>query len=834
MLPKPFYLTFLICFIGCISQDPSPPLSPDQELATFELDDQLKVELVASEPMVQDPIAISFDEDGKMWVVEMRNFMPDIEGNREDLPIGRISVLIDENQDGQMDKNYIFLDSLILPRAIACTQGGVLVAENRPLWFAKDTNGDFRADIKLLVDSTYGGRGLVEHSPNGLWRGIDNWFYNAKSDFRYRYKNGEWIKEPTEFRGQWGISHDDEGRLFYNYNWSQLHADLVPPNFITRNAHHTPTTGIDHGLTLNRNIYPIRSNTAVNRGYVPGTLDKDGQLLEFASACAPFVYRGHIFPGDFQGNAFVCEPTANLIKRNIITESPFSLQAQEAYTNREFLASTDERFRPVFLASGPDGALYIVDMYKGIVQDGAYMTPYLRKETLDRKLDQPIHMGRIWRVVAPESKTSPKEKMSRMPSDQLIDYLSHPNGWHRDIAQRILVERKDTNILPQLSTIVQNHENSLGRLHALWTLEGLETSSPAIYLEALTDSDPHIQNTAIRILHAFAQTRPEVISQLESYLIRIWPTAPPEVKLHIALVSDHFSLQNALPILGDLLNNFPEEPLTRDIVMSALSNREYAMFQYLFSQSENPQHGIFIEMLSRAITNKGDGKDLENILAKINIPIDDFGWKESAILNGIINHERDEKASTISLTSEPEILKDLSLIPEDIQRSLSALNDIFIWPGKKSTQSATPDILDKKIDQSILALGRQQYLTVCASCHGTDGKGMKRFAPPLARSEWVLGEEQRLILLVLQGMQGPVEVNNKVYDVPDILPEMPSFSTLDNNDLAAIMTYIRNAWGNQASPVQASNVGHIRYRSQGKITPWTAEELKVASIEEIQ
>ena len=160
-----------------------------------------------------------------------------------------------------MDVSTIYLDSLIMPRALAIVPGGALVVEHEALWLTQDLDHDLKADTKTLIDPDYAGSPMPEHSGNGLWRGMDNWYYNVKSRFRYHLVEGKWLRDSTEFRGQWGLSHDDEGRLIYNYNWSQLHADLVPPNYLSRNKNHTPTTGIDHGLTIDRTdlSYPAKS-----------------------------------------------------------------------------------------------------------------------------------------------------------------------------------------------------------------------------------------------------------------------------------------------------------------------------------------------------------------------------------------------------------------------------------------------------------------------------------------------------------------------------------------------------------------------------------------------
>jgi mono/diheme cytochrome c family protein/glucose/arabinose dehydrogenase len=823
-----FFAVLVACLHSC-KKEPSPPLSPSEALNSFDLaDPELEIQLVASEPLVQDPVAISFDEGGRLWVVEMIGFMQDIDGTGENDPVGRVSVLFDNDGDGQMDASTIFLDSLVLPRAIAVVNGGALIAENIPLWFAEDSDGDFIADKKTLIDPTYGGQGMPEHSANGLWRGMDNWYYNAKSKTRYRQNDSAWIKEETEFRGQWGICHDNSGRLFYNYNWSQLHADLVPPNVLQRNKNHKSSSGTDHGLTLDRKIYPIRSNTAVNRGYVPGTLDEEGKLLEFASACGPLVYRGNVLPESYMGNAFVCEPTGNLIKRNSVLEDGFMLSAEGVYKNREFLASTDERFRPISLASGPDGALYVVDMYKGIIQHGPYMTDYLREVTLQRKLDKPINMGRIWRITTKKKINENPKDLSRLNPAELVNLLKHPNGWTRDMAQRLLVESKDLSIVPEIEKLVVS-EHPLGQLHALWTLEGLGITSPKPYLSALHTTDPKVSQTALRLAAAMSNAQPEVREEIADFITNSYDNADPVLQLQMVLTADALNKETAFDILKKFLVKYDQYPVARDVVMSSLNNKEYEFFKNLMSdgtwKTYDQNREIFVEMLVSAIAAKGAEEEITPVLNKLNSTENqETEWVTNAIINGILNSTAIRDEAKIELTEPPFIFQKGNSGDDLDGNLLASLEKLFIWPGKPI------EILDSKenlieIDQIVLASGRQKYLNLCANCHGTQGEGMSRFAPPLKDSEWVTGDKEKLAMILLHGMEGPIAVNGKEYGIPEILPNMPSFSTLQNEDIAAISTYIRNSWGNSAEAISNGTVGKIRFRTQGKITPWTSAEL---------
>jgi cytochrome c553 len=801
--------------------------TPAQEKSTFKIEPGFTIELVASEPMVQEPVAMSFDRDGRLWVVEMRGFMPDIAGKGEVEKSGRISILEDQNGDGVMDKSTIYLDGLILPRALGLIKGGALISENKALWLTQDTNGDLKADTKVLLDSTYAKNGAPEHSDNGLLLNLDNWYYNVKSRLRYRLMEGKWQRDSTEFRGQWGMSHDDQGRLFYNYNWSQLHADLVPANSITRNKNHSISSGIDHGLTTDRRIYPIRSNPAINRGYIEGTLDKKGRLREFTAACSPLVLRSTLFPTQYYGNALVCEPAGNLIKRNVVTEKNGILRAYDPNPQREFLASTDERFRPTQMALGPDGALYIADMYHGIIQHGSYMTPYLKEQNLKRKLDAPIHMGRIWRIVPKGKKVKKVHPLQQAGGPTLISYLSHPDGFYRDMAQRLLIEKQDKSLIPELKKIIQKNTSTLGRLHALWTLEGLQAADKEFLTALILDENSLIKNNALRLLSLIPNT-PTAI--LDEKLLAIAQRAKPTEAVQLALSVQMASPNIQSKLLGILLGQHIHSGLLRDAVMSSLWNREYEFLSYLISLNSwvepTADKEIMLEMITSAVVKKGKESEIKNLLALIDSKgKGPFTWKEKVLLTSLAIQAPNRKdLKPIQLVAMPAIFKEKNKILDE--NKWIVLENMFHWPQKTMvSQKNSKSFLDEK---SLIqfAEGRQKYLATCSGCHGVDGKGITRFAPPLRGSEWVLGDATTLSLIVLHGMEGPMVVAGKKYDAPAILPVMPAHSTMGDADIASILTYIRNEWGNQAEPVLSRFVFSTRNVSQGRVYPWKTNEIK--------
>ncbi len=840
MVKPVFSLTLLGLGLGCLlsftpnfrtfpADELSPVRTPADELSTFRLEPGLTAQLVASEPMVQDPVVISFDADGRLWVVEMRGFMTTIDGKGENQPTGRVSVLEDLNGDGLMDKSTVFLDSLVMPRTLGFAPGGALIGDYKSLWYAQDLNGDLKADTKTLVDPAYSAGGLPEHAPNGMWRNIDNWYYNAKSRIRYRMRpGGQWQRDTTEFRGQWGISHDDKGHLYYNYNWSQLHADLVPPNYLNRNKHHTPTTGIDYGVTTERRVYPIRATPAVNRGYIPGTLDKDGRLQEFTAACSPLIYRGTALPASFHGNAFVCEPAGNLIKRNRIDVNGLLPAGYDPHPGQEFLASTDERFRPVSLATGPDGAMYVADMYRGLIQHGAYITPYLKEQTLARKLDAPVHGGRIWRIVPANRQPAAPKKLSAATTDELVRELTSTDGWHRDMAQRLLIERADKSSKAALVQLAQKGANEYGRFHALWTLDGLGLISAPVLVPLLSDKSPLIQATALRLLEPLAEANAGVRAQVATQLISRIKTMPVDMALQAALSARSLDTKAAHTLLAYLAARFSDQALIRDAAMSSLQDQELVFLGKLRDsphwRTREAGKEILLEMLTSAIIRKGDAAEMTAMLGLLETNIPVTGWQQLAIWSGMSAYANDKQRKPTKLANAPALLSQKQKVLTSEQQS--ALNSLFEWPGHTGLEnrSAKRFALSGE-DQKLFVLGRQHYLTTCAGCHGSDGNGLKRFAPPLNGSDWVTGDEKRLALIVLHGLEGPIDVAGKKYDSPDILPVMPSLATMDDASISAVLMYIRNAWSNDGGPINRRTVSMTRVLTQGRVMPWTAKEL---------
>ena len=572
----------------------APALTPEEALGSFQLVDGFEIEIVAAEPLIQDPVVVRIDEDGRLWVVEMQSFMPDVDGKGEDAAISRIVILEDSDGDGRMDHSKTFLDGLVLPRALQFVRGGILYADQQQLYFVPVGEGDKPGD-PVVVDSRYSGGGNVEHKANGLLRGLDNWLYNAKSSSRYRQVDVGWLVEKTEARGQWGISQDDYGRLFYNGNSSNVYGDWVPASAMMRNPNIKKKRweGTNKAIVRDNRVHPVRVTTGVNRGYQRGMLDEDYKLKNLTAACGPLIYRGTDFPAEFYGNALTPAPCCNLIKRNLISEDGVRLSGSQAYADHEFLASSDERFRPVALENAPDGSLYVVDFYRGIIQHKTYVTSYLRRQIESRGLARPTGLGRIYRIssIASERPAPPRPQLSKESPAEWVGHLRSPEAWWRETAQRLLVDRGGEAAVGELVALCGDVEYPLAQIHALWTLEGLGEVPPAAIAAAAASDDPKVLAAAIRVAESCGG---DIFSTVAAIAAKSEHDA---IDLQLAFSLGRFQDPRALELLAVVLDRNAGDGLFSDAALSGLRDREAEMLAVINASGRAGQHTALVGVL---------------------------------------------------------------------------------------------------------------------------------------------------------------------------------------------------------------------------------------------
>src|SRR5262249_35755132 len=618
----------------------SPPLSPAEALKTFYLPPGYSVELVASEPLVHDPVAIDWDPEGRLWVVEMSGYMRNISGDNARDPVGRVVVLQDEDGDGRMDKRTVFADGLVLARAVKVLDRGVLVGEPPNAWLMRDTNGDLRMDTKELVTNQYGRlEADPQNNPNEFHWGLDNWIHVAASEIILRLKNGTFEVRRTLRRGQWGVAEDDAGRIYRNTNESALHVDLVPTQYYARNPNLLRTRGsyerlADDNPDLNI-VWPARPTPATNRAYQFGILRGDGSLARFTAVCAPVVYRGDRLPADLYGNVFVVEPAANLVSRIIVSDDRTTLRARKAYERGEFLASTDERFRPVYLSNAPDGTLYVVDMYRGIIEDRLSMTEYLRDQIRARNLEQPIGMGRIYRVVHETTRRDTSRALATSSSSpsQLVTALSHSNGWWRDTAQRLLVERRPASAIPALVRLAESAPDWRVRLHALWTLDGMDAIEPATVSTALDARSRDVRAAAVRLAERWLG-RPD--HPLHAVVLKRLQDQDWAVRRQLAASLGALPARERDAAIVSPLEAHGDDAVTLDGGLSGLRGSEAAVLERLMRSAwrQTPQREASITMLAATIVRSAQEAGIQNLFAW-TADTSRTAWQRSALLQGI-------------------------------------------------------------------------------------------------------------------------------------------------------------------------------------------------------
>ena len=702
------------------------------------------LEIIASEPLLRAPVAIDFDNKGRIWVAEMPGYMHNIEGHGENEPNGTIKILEDLDGDGKIDHAKIFLDSLVLPRALSLVYGGLLYAEPPNLWFAEIE--DDKPKKLVLIDSLYATEGNPEHQPNGLHMNIDNWIYNAKSNFRYQRRNGVWKKEATTFRGQWGISSDNFGRLYYNDNVRQLIGDHILPNQLIKNKYFVPKHGVNQLLTNDQRVYPVQP-VLVNRGYAPGILNADSLLVNVTAACGPLVYRGGNFPEDYEENVFVCLPEANLIKRNILSFEGNRTIARQAWEGKEFLTSLDMGFRPVSLYNGPDGNLYVVDMHLGVLGHHAYLSPYLKKLAREKQMDTIVDMGRILKVSHNSNSSAIKPNFDQISTADLLQLLKSKNGWIRDRAQQLLIHKNATNTIPALRKMAEDTAAPLTQMHALYTLKGLDALTFELLEKCAESGHPQITSHALILLEDFAtQANLQKYRQLfETLFLKNDPLIDSYLASSLGKWME-VSEAYFLPKLELMAQKYNEDPIVQEALLSGLSGNMERALTYLKPKSQLP---------------------------------------DKALITGL----------------------EQSIIQQQEDKPNRIFSEHFLTEDNRT-------------------LGAKVFRQICAACHGINGMGTEGLAPPLLNSEYLSGSLDRLGLIVLHGLSGPISVGNEPFDHDLSMPGLLSNASLSDEDIAGVIVYVSNAFSDEPQGLKPEEVQVLRNVKSASGMEFTEPELR--------
>ena len=449
---------------------------------------------------------------------------------------------------------------------------------------------------------------------------MDNVLYTSEWNENLRLKNGRFDVLPSLSRGQWQASQDDAGRVYRNVNDAPLFVDYTPARYFLRNPNAARTRGLYESLIdqMAATVYPLRQNRGVNRGYRDPFFREDGSSIVIQGAGSPTVYRGDRYPADVRGSVFITDSPTNLVHRfDIVDDGTGRLTAKNSYARGEFLASSDERFRPVNLSSAPDGTLYVVDMYRGVVQDGGIWSDYLRDYIKSHDLELPVKQGRIWRVVygTGAAARGPKPSLSSASPAELVKALSHPNGWWRDTAQRLLVERGETSVAPSLRTLAASAPDWRTKLHALWTLDGLEAIDPASVEKALSDQRSEVRAAAVRIAERYlGSANPSIVKAVLALAEdRNW-----NVRRQVAAsIGELPASARKDPALA-MLRKSGSDPIIVDAVVSGIAGaEEQVLGDLLHADAPQSSKSEAVVALAAAVTRSGDAAAVQRLIALV-------------------------------------------------------------------------------------------------------------------------------------------------------------------------------------------------------------------------
>lgn len=690
-------IMLLVGLLACDTRSqPSQPESPVEAkyaLSTFTVADGFMIEMIASEPLISDPVDMEIDEYGRMYVVEMHGYPLDKSGT------GNIILLEDTDGDGIMDTRTVFREGLMLPTSVMRWKKGVIVTDSPNILYLEDTDQDGKAN---LVDTLLTGFALTnpQHNLNNPLYGLDNWIYVAHEgavktrDYKEQFgdegteiyfpakpeisrlpqnADGRSIRfrpdthklEMTASRCQFGHTFDEWGHWFGCNNSNQGYHEVIPNRYFERNP----------GLLISEATQSMSDHLNAAEVF-PTTTNPDRQLLTnvgvMTSACGLTAYLGGAFPAPFNKNVtFIAEPVSNLVHVDVLTDTGASFVASRIFPKKEFLTSTDAWFRPVNLYVGPDGALYVLDYYRLVIESPEWMSEEaIAAGGLYKGSDQ----GRIYRITPTNAKRADSVKTvwpGNASQEELIENLTNPNRWWRINAQRLLVDRMDKTTIPGLRAMAENSTSPMGRLHALWTLEGMGELRPAQIMNALKDSVAGIRENAIKLAELHLSDAP----QLAEALLPLQNDLNPKVRFQLLLTLGFINTTESIKARNKLLFADISDKWVQIAALSASSSQTASLLKVVLDKfdEEVPAYGSLVLRLTTMVGTSADPETIHRLIEKASLfkSQKNHGW-QAPMMRGLAQGLKNRKSpAAVSDADQSLLIRTFFETPSDELRHAS-------------------------------------------------------------------------------------------------------------------------------------------------------------------
>ena len=633
------FLGLLLLKTGCGPDPASTPPSPEEMLETFRISDEFRVEIFAAEPDVTDPVELAFDEQGRAWVAEMRDYP--YQPPEGETALSRVRVMEDRDGDGRVDHSTIFAEGLPNVKSVLPWKDGVLVSSAPHILYLRDTDGDMRADETTPLFSGFTILVDPEGQLSNLRFGIDNWIYAGNdsqagqitfsrrpdaepasilnADFRFRLDRN--LFETASGATRFGMSFDNWGRRFFSQAGRHVQHVVAARRYLQRNLFllAPPVTRFisDHDQRIFQLTPPeawreARTRMRQRRSRELGRERELASTGFFTGATGNTIYNGDTFPTSYWGNAFAGDVAGNIVHRDVLTPSGVSFVANRAEEeeNREFMASTSRWFRPANFTVGPDGNLYVIDICRQYVETPASI-PEPIKEGLDFYAG--TDHGRIYRIVPRNSASSPhlRPELHKAATPELVGHLASPNQWWRLTAQRLLLQRQDRSALPALREMAGKRKNPQARLHALYALEGLSALEESIVGEALGDEHPGVRESAVLLAENFPGLLPR--------LVKMTGDPSPRVAFQLSLSLGEFSGPRVLDAFRNLVARHGEDPWQRAAVLSSDAGSSLQLLESMVAERgyfkhPTPNKTGFLEDLAAVVGARNRGRQVQRLV----------------------------------------------------------------------------------------------------------------------------------------------------------------------------------------------------------------------------